>query len=75
MNLEPDALEPEADILEQIPFSKIIRVLKQGPLLAAAGGDNKKRSTINAHPEVEETSEKAQGKKRVSLYNQFWNGE
>ena len=59
MHLEPDASEPEADILEQIPFSKIIRVLKRGSLLAAAGGDGKKRSTTSNSQDVEEPIDRA----------------
>ena len=63
MGIEADASKPEADILEAILFSRIVKILKRGPLLQTAGTDSIMRGDAS---DILSGSEKA--KKRVSFF-------
>ena len=58
MGIKADASKPEADILEAIPFSRIVKILKRGPLLQVTGKDSVARGDTSDVPSVSERAKK-----------------
>ena len=63
MGIEADASEPEADILEAIPFSRIVKILKRGPLLQTTVTDSVAKGEVS-----DPLSGSERARKRVSFF-------